>query len=185
MVRFGHSGEQRRRGQGSATIPEAEIRQIVEVNLLAPILLIRAALPLLRASGDGLIVAVTAPAIGIPFYATYNASKAGLDRFTEALRRELMGEGVAVLTVDPSGVDTPMMSTSDLGKAMGSELRPASFVGTGVVKAIRDGERTLSLCEGATLRMLALDRSNPAELDKHVAQMRGGLAQATRNHRAL
>jgi uncharacterized oxidoreductase len=72
-------------------IPESEIRAMVEVDLLAPILLTREALPRLRKSGDGLIVKVTSAAAltGVPFYGTYAATKAGLARFGEALRREL------------------------------------------------------------------------------------------------
>src|SRR3546814_2742545 len=72
---------------------------MIEVDLVAPILLARAALPALRASGDGLIVDITSgiALIGMPFYATYAAVKAGLARFGEALRRELKGEGVHVL----------------------------------------------------------------------------------------
>jgi len=65
------------------TISEGEIRAMVEVNLLAPILLTREALPHLRKSGHGLIVNVTSAAAltGVPFYGTYAATKAGLARF--------------------------------------------------------------------------------------------------------
>src|SRR3546814_17916484 len=52
--------------------PESDIATLVSVNLLAPILLARAALPDLRASGDGLIVNVSsgiAP-VAAPLYPT-------------------------------------------------------------------------------------------------------------------
>jgi uncharacterized oxidoreductase len=45
--------------------------------------------------------------IGAPFYATYAATKAGLAHFRDALRRELKGEDVHVLTVYPAG-PTPL-----------------------------------------------------------------------------
>ena len=52
---------------------------MVEVDLVAPILLTQAALPHLRASGDGLVINVTSgiALIGAPFYAT-NADPATL-----------------------------------------------------------------------------------------------------------
>lgn len=86
---------------------------MIEVDLLAPILLTQAALPHLRAMGNGLVVNVTSgiALIGVPFYATYAAAKAGLARFGEALRRELKGEGVHVLTLYPGATDTPMMQS--------------------------------------------------------------------------
>jgi len=79
------------------SMAEEEIRTMIEVDLVAPILLTQAALPQLRASGDGLVVNVTSgiALVGAPFYTTYAAAKAGLSRFGEALRRELKGEGVA------------------------------------------------------------------------------------------
>jgi short-subunit dehydrogenase len=71
------------------TTTEDDIQTMVDVDLLAPILLTRAALPELRRSGQGLIVNVTSGGalIGMPFYATYVATKAELARFGEALKR--------------------------------------------------------------------------------------------------
>ena len=99
---------------------------MIEVDLVAPIRSTRAALPHLRAGGDGLVVDVTSgiALIGLPFYATYAATKAGLARFDEALRRELKGEGVHVLTVYPGGTDTPMMKSNRAGPALGSAWEP-------------------------------------------------------------
>jgi uncharacterized oxidoreductase len=61
-------------------ISEDAIRAMIEVDLIAPILLSRAALPDLRRSGDGVIVnlAATGALVAMPFYATYVAAKAGL-----------------------------------------------------------------------------------------------------------
>lgn len=55
--------------------------------------------------------------------ATYAAAKGGLARFGEALRRELKGEDVHVLTVYPGSTDTPMMQTNRAGPELGF-LRP-------------------------------------------------------------
>ncbi|BCF95083.1 SDR family NAD(P)-dependent oxidoreductase [Paraburkholderia largidicola] len=68
------------------TVSEVEIESMVAVDLLAPILLTRAALPALRASGDGMVVNVASgiALTGVPFYATYAAVKAGLARRCDA-----------------------------------------------------------------------------------------------------
>jgi uncharacterized oxidoreductase len=96
------------------SISEAEVRAMIEVNLVAPILLTRAALPLLRASGDGLVVNVASgiALVAMPFYGIYAAAKGGLSQFGEALRRELSGEGVRVMTAYPAATETAMMASS-------------------------------------------------------------------------
>ena len=98
-------------GEGRAATLE---RAMIEVDLVAPILLTRAALPALRARGAGLVVNIPSEIalFGVPFYAPHAAAKAGLARIGEALRRELKGEGVQVLTVYPGGTDTPMMKSN-------------------------------------------------------------------------
>ena len=100
---------------------EAELQAMIDVDLVAPIFLTRAALPALRASGEATVVNVASgiALIGAPFYATYAATKAGLARFGEALRRELKGEGVHVLTAYPGGTDTPMMKSNRAGPELG------------------------------------------------------------------
>ena len=127
-----------RAGRLEATT-EAEIEAMLNVDLLAPILLTRAALPSLRASGDAMVVNVTSgiALIGAPFYATYAAAKAGLARFGEALRRELKGEGIHVLTVYPGATDTPMMKTNRAGPELGFGREPASAVADATIEASR------------------------------------------------
>ncbi|WP_299948910.1 SDR family oxidoreductase, partial [uncultured Microbulbifer sp.] len=84
-------------------LEKSEIIKMLDVNLLAPILLTKAALPALRADGDSMVVNISSALalVGIPFYTVYAAAKAGLAQFGECLRRELKGEGVHVMTVYP------------------------------------------------------------------------------------
>jgi short-subunit dehydrogenase len=84
----------------------AELAAMVTVNLAAPIVLARAALPLLGAGGAILDVGSLAGMVPVRDAATYSATKAGLRAFSRALRDELRARGVRVCTVNPGPVDT-------------------------------------------------------------------------------
>jgi 3-oxoacyl-[acyl-carrier protein] reductase len=83
---------------------------MVHVNLLGPLLVTRAALPVMRRRRGGAIVNVASVLgkEGIGDYAAYCATKFGVVGFTEALADELRGTGVAVWAVCPGQVDTAM-----------------------------------------------------------------------------
>lgn len=166
---------------------EAEIEAMVTVDLLAPILLTRAALPALRASGDAMVVNVTSgiALIGAPFYATYAAAKAGLARFGEALRRELKGEGIHVLTVYPGGTDTPMMKTNRAGPELGFGREPASAVADATVDGIETNSFEVIRGGETRAQMIALNRENPAAIDERMLTMKPALEEAVKDHSAL
>jgi len=87
--------------------------QALRLNLVAPFLLTRAALPGMIAAGWGRIVNVSAGAAQHPFARTgaYSTAKAGLDMLTRQLAEELTGAGVvgvAVTALYPGLVDTAM-----------------------------------------------------------------------------
>src|SRR5271155_154428 len=166
---------------------EAEIEAMVTVDLLAPILLTRAALPALRASGDAMVVNVTSgiALVGAPFYAAYAAVKAGLAHFGEALRRELKGEGVHVLTVYPTATDTPMMKSNRAGPELGFMPEPASAVAEAIVVGIEAGALKVVRAGEARVAMIALNRDNPAAVDQRFFDLKSALAEAVRDHSAL
>jgi short-subunit dehydrogenase len=88
----------------------AEVRKLVDLNLVTPLLVTRAVLPSMIARKSGTIVNVTSVAalVSVPMQAYYGASKAGLAMFSETLRGELAGTGVQVLTVYPGPIATAM-----------------------------------------------------------------------------
>jgi short-subunit dehydrogenase len=166
---------------------EAEIKAMIEVDLVAPILLTRAALPHLRASGHGLVVNITSgiALVGIPFYATYAAAKSGFARFGESLRRELKGENVHVLTVYPGATDTPMMKSSRAGPDLGFAKEPASAVAEAIITGI-DTDAFEVIRGGETrTKMMALNRENPAAVDQRFLDLKPVLAEAVKDHSAL
>lgn len=91
-----------------------ELGRMIDVNLKAPIVLSRLALPYLRKAGEGAIVNVASLAgrTPVPGAATYSASKFGLRAFTFALGEELMGSGIKLAAVSPGPVDTGFIMTN-------------------------------------------------------------------------
>lgn len=166
---------------------EAELQAMIDVDLIAPIMLTRAALPALRAGGDAVIVNVASgiALIGAPFYATYAATKAGLARFGEALRRELTGEGVHVLTAYPSGTDTPMMASNRAGPELGFSREPASAVADAIVEGIETNAFEVIRGGEARAQMIALNRANPRAVDERFLGLKPALEEAVKDHSAL
>jgi len=80
------------------------------VNLIAPLMLSEAVLPGMKSRASGLILNVgsTFGSINFAHFVTYSSSKAGLKGFSEALRRELVNDGVNVTYIAPRAVNTPM-----------------------------------------------------------------------------
>ena len=168
-------------------ISEAEIESMVTVDLLAPILLTRAALPALRASGDAMVVNVASgiALIGAPFYTTYAAVKAGLARFGEALRRELKGEGIHVLTAYPGGTDTPMMRSNRAGPELGFSREPATDVASAIVEGIQLDAFEVIRGGESRAKMIALNQQNPQALDDRFLGLKPALEEAVKDHSAL
>lgn len=88
---------------------EAEdLGRIIDVNLKAPIVLTRLALPYLEDAGGGAIINVASlhGRLASAGSTTYSSSKFGLRIFTLALRQELEGTGIKAAVVSPGPVDT-------------------------------------------------------------------------------
>jgi uncharacterized oxidoreductase len=166
---------------------ETEIEAMVTVDLLAPVLLTRAALPALRASGDAMVVNVASgiALVGAPFYATYAAVKAGLAHFGEAMRRELKGEGIHVLTAYPGGTETPMMMTNRAGPELGFSREPASAVAAAIVAGMENDAFEVIRGGEARVQMIAMNRDNPTAVDERFLGMKPALEEAVKDHSAL
>lgn len=104
---------------------EQQLRQMMDVNVMAPMLLTQSLLPQLRENG-GTVVNVGSGfgSIGFSGYCGYSASKFALRGFTEALRRELADTGVTVQYLAPRAVDTDMNPAEVV--AMNEELGNAT-----------------------------------------------------------
>ncbi len=82
----------------------------LDVNLVAPLLLSRALLPLLRAARAAAVVNVTSIHDDVPYAGNvaYVASKAALEAATRTMALELAPEGIRVNTIAPGAIETDM-----------------------------------------------------------------------------
>lgn len=99
------------------TTSAADIRRVLDVNLLAPFLLCKAFGADMLAAHRGNIVNVASVAglLGVAERAAYNASKHGLIGLTRTLAAEWGGRGVRVNAVCPGWVKTEMDVASQSG----------------------------------------------------------------------
>lgn len=101
-------------------LPMAEFRDQIEVNVMGPLAVTQAFLPLLgcdpaRQGKPGRIVNISSVAgkIGSPFLGAYAASKHALEGLSESLRRELLLFGIDVVMVAPGAVATPIWDKAE------------------------------------------------------------------------
>jgi NAD(P)-dependent dehydrogenase (short-subunit alcohol dehydrogenase family) len=90
-------------------LPLDQLRDQLEVNLIGQLGVTQQFLPALRA-GRGRIVNVSSIGgrVALPLVGAYNMSKFGLEAMSDSLRRELRGQGVDVIVIEPGGVKTPI-----------------------------------------------------------------------------
>ena len=106
-------------------LPLDEIRAQFEVNLFGHIAMIQAFLPMLRAGGPGRIVNISSISgfIAFPSFSAYAASKFALEGLSDALRRELHPQGIAVSLIQPGNIDTDIWQSSfTRGRALEARL---------------------------------------------------------------
>jgi NAD(P)-dependent dehydrogenase (short-subunit alcohol dehydrogenase family) len=92
--------------------PEA-FRTLIDVNVVGVFHTVRATLPsVINRRGYVLIVSSVAAYLALPGLAPYNAAKAGVEHFANALRLEVARLGVDVGSAHMSWIDTPLVRES-------------------------------------------------------------------------
>jgi short-subunit dehydrogenase len=147
-----------------ATASDDHVRQMTEVNYLAPTELCRQAIPRMLQRGGGHIVNVSSLAgCGVfPGLVSYAASKAALSHFTAGLRADLRGLPVGTTLVELGPVPTDMLAhTEDYEPTAKSFERfyrmqlvvdvPREKVADEVVKAVQTGRRHVRIPKRAAL----------------------------------
>ena len=115
------------------TMDFTDIREELEVNYLGTLRMVRAFAPAMIEQKQGAIVniATAFAKVNLPIVGTYCATKAALLSLGQALRAYLSDQGVVIITVLPTTIDTDMSRGTNVPK-MGKE-----FVAGEILEAIR------------------------------------------------
>ncbi|WP_232816143.1 SDR family NAD(P)-dependent oxidoreductase [Chryseobacterium capnotolerans] len=93
-----------------------EVKAMYETNIIGPIHVIQAALPILRAQGHGHILG-TSSAVGIysnPLIGYYCSSKFAFEAIYDSLSKEVAGFGIKVTLIEPGAYSTEFGSAESL-----------------------------------------------------------------------
>ena len=181
-------------------VPESELRRQFEVNVLGPVRVTQAFLPLLR-EGRGRLVNITAGTarLAVPFLAPISASKASVQSISDALRLELRPWGIPVVVIEPGAMDTQIFTKAsdaaqqalatadpdrlalyrtqlDLVAASQANLKmsPPKIVADAIVKALTTGRPKPRYTVGPDVRLLGLlSRLSLRTRDRLITRMLG------------
>ena len=148
----------------------ATVAAVMAINYLAPVRLTLALLPHMLSRGSGRIVNVSSVAapLSSPGEAAYDASKAALSVFSEAMAVDLWETGIKVTVVYPGVVDTELFSLPDNDPFAGG-VEAISV--DDAVRAILDGIAGGSLAVYVPEYFAAFARDKAQNLDGFVAGM--------------
>jgi short-subunit dehydrogenase len=141
--------------------PPERVGELLDVNVLAPLLLCREAARDFRARGSGQIVNVGSifGSIGFAYFSSYSATKFALRGFSQALRRELAGSGVHVTYVAPRATRTRLADLfGEYAAASGMRVDAPEWVAQQIARAVRSNarDRYLGFPESLFVRVNAL-----------------------------
>lgn len=110
-------------------LPIEGLRQQFEVNVLGPLALAQAALPILRETKGRLVfIGSIAGRLSAPFVGPYSASKSALASLVDALRQELAPAQIGVSLLEFASVKTPIWKKGREGKdALIAQLPPQAL----------------------------------------------------------
>lgn len=164
------------------SLDPVEMRQVLQANLLSPMLLAHAMLPGLREQAKAQLICIGSALgrIGLPGYSVYSATKFGLRGFAEALRRELADSAVRVQYLGPRSTRTPFNDArvEAYNLATGTAMDDPKHVAKALLRLLEDeaAERFVGFPEALAVR---LNGFAPAWLDGAFAPHRRSLPGAS------
>ena len=101
-------------------VPVDELRRQLEINVIGQVAVTQAFMALLRRSRGRVVnMSSIGGRVALPLVGPYAASKFALEAVSDSLRREVRGQGVEVVVVEPGGIKTPIWGK---GNAAADEL---------------------------------------------------------------
>lgn len=138
-----------------------QFRQLMDLNLYAPLQAMQAVIPCMRRQGGGLILTISTPLTKLPMYlpglGAYTATKAALNVIMQTARIELAADNIRV------GVVYPGMLATDFG-AHALVAGPAQSGGTaGAPRGYQAGAPPSERPDSVAAMLLAAVQQEPAE----------------------
>ena len=139
----------------------ADAEAMVLTNLLGPIRLTAALLPLLRKQTRATIMNVSSGLafVPLPIAPVYSATKAALHAYTQSLRVQLHGTGVTVVELAPPGVETPLFRGEFAHEFKGQKAMDVKDLASKTIAAIEKG--TLEIRPGIANLLKVMSRIAP------------------------
>ena len=127
----------------------ARLRKVMELNFFATAELTHRSIPLLK-KGDQAVIVNIASVLGhraVPLKTEYCASKFAVHGFSDALRAELVDDGIGVLLVSPSTTaseffDSVLEDASGKNPTLSQPMAP-EFVAARTVRALKRGSHEI------------------------------------------
>ncbi|MEM7168157.1 MAG: glucose 1-dehydrogenase [Planctomycetota bacterium] len=122
-IAFNNAGTEGERLAPIMEDSEANLRSILDINVVGVWNSMRAQIPHLTANGGSIInTSSVAGRRGFPAFSAYVASKHAVEGLTRSVAQELAGSKVRVNTVAPGPIETPLLDRATAGD-------PSGFVG--------------------------------------------------------
>jgi NAD(P)-dependent dehydrogenase (short-subunit alcohol dehydrogenase family) len=130
-------------GRADETTPE-DFRAVLETNLFGVFYCCHEAIPQMKKGAGGYIINISSLAgtNAHPQMTAYNASKFGLNGFSEALMQEVRHDGIKVSYIMPGSVNT-YFADEEPDESKSWQLQPADIAGV-VVNLLQADERSLA-----------------------------------------
>ena len=164
---------------GFESAPLDSFRRVIETNLWGTIHGARAALPVFRRQGSGVLIDVASMVADVsrPYASADEISKHGIRALDSSLRQELLLEGqrgISVCTVLPAVIDTPLFqhAANYTGRAVRAmpPVVPAEKVAEAIVRLAQKPDRETFV--GAPAWLMRLQRAlAPGPTERQLARM--------------
>lgn len=148
-------------------VPLEQLQHEIEINYFGALRMARAFAPAMIEHGDGLIVNVASilGKVSVPAMGNYCAMKAALLSLSQALRGDLAGTGVRVITVLPGTIET------DMSRNFGGPKMTAEQAALEIMEAIHS-ERNETVIGDAARGVMAGLGSDPQAIEASFAEYR-------------
>ncbi len=133
-----------------------ELARVYDINVLGLASIAKAAVPIMRAQGHGLIISMSSLGglLAVPYLSAYTSSKFALEAFSEALYHEVKAENIDVAIMQPVAMhmdradvgdhlkvaadSSPASTTQDIVRMMAKDTRASKLTPEKVSLAIYD-----------------------------------------------